>query len=122
LYVFGHLFHLFEVLVCNYPVSEHFSGLARPFCCALFGGGADRAYSMANEHGLDNHRSARQIHNPISRLAVQDGLQVAAGVERSLVLVRFWILAPLFIAARLFILVEVIRSLAYQPPGSYRTT
>lgn len=27
-----------------------------------------------------------------------------------------------FIAARLFILVEVIRSLAYQPPGSYKTT
>ncbi|KAM0692364.1 hypothetical protein Q7P36_008565 [Cladosporium allicinum] len=36
--------------------------------------------------------------------------------------VRFWILAPLFIAARLFILVEVVRSLAYQPPGSYKTT
>jgi hypothetical protein len=40
----------------------------------------------------------------------------------SWVSVQFCILAPLFVAARLFILVEVIRSLAYQPPGSYKTT
>lgn len=35
---------------------------------------------------------------------------------------QFYILLPLFIAARIFILVKVIRSLAYQPPGSYKTT
>jgi hypothetical protein len=46
----------------------------------------------------------------------------SVGLRGFLVSVRFWILAPLFIAARLFILVEVIRSLAYQPPGSYKTT
>jgi hypothetical protein len=28
LYVFGHLFHLFEVLVFNYPVSGYLSGMA----------------------------------------------------------------------------------------------
>jgi hypothetical protein len=43
-------------------------------------------------------------------------------VQWHLIFVQFWILAPLFVAARLFILVEVIRSLAYQPPGSYKTT
>jgi hypothetical protein len=37
-------------------------------------------------------------------------------------LISVWILGSLFVAARLFILVEVIRSLAYQPPGSYKTT
>ena len=43
-------------------------------------------------------------------------------VQLLFIFVQFWILAPLFVAARLFILVEVIRSLAYQPPGSYKTT
>jgi hypothetical protein len=43
-------------------------------------------------------------------------------VQMLLIFVQCWILAPLFVAARLFILVEVIRSLAYQPPGSYKTT
>lgn len=45
-----------------------------------------------------------------------------ARVQWFKVCISLWILGPLFIAARLFILVEVIRSLAYQPPGSYKTT
>jgi hypothetical protein len=43
-------------------------------------------------------------------------------VEGLVALVQLWIFAPLFIAARSFILVEVIRSLVYQPPESYKTT
>jgi hypothetical protein len=54
--------------------------------------------------------------NPPGRLVSR------ANVQRFCVSVTFWVMAPLFIAARLFILVEVIRSLAYQPPGSYKTT
>jgi hypothetical protein len=38
------------------------------------------------------------------------------------IVVQFWILAPLFVTARAFILMEVIRSLAHQPLGSYETT
>jgi hypothetical protein len=54
--------------------------------------------------------------NPPGRLVSR------ASVQRFCVSVTFWIMAPLFIAARLFILVEVIRSLAYQPSGSFKTT
>jgi hypothetical protein len=40
------------------------------------------------------------------------------GVDRSLTPV----LIAMFVAARLFILVEVVRSLAFQPPETFRTT
>lgn len=38
------------------------------------------------------------------------------------VLSQFYIFGPLFIAARAFILMEVVRSLGFQPPESYKST
>ena len=43
-------------------------------------------------------------------------------VHRFRILISLYILGTLFVAARLFILVEVVRSLAYQPPESYKTS
>lgn len=35
---------------------------------------------------------------------------------------QFYLVLPIFVAARLFIIVEVVRSLAYQPPEAFRST
>lgn len=35
---------------------------------------------------------------------------------------QFYLVTPILVAARLFIIVEVVRSLAYQPPEAFRST
>jgi hypothetical protein len=45
-----------------------------------------------------------------------------ARLQNSLIVMIYWIMLVIFVAARIFVLVEVVRSLAFQSPETFRTT